>query len=144
MLAGVLAGLAGSAALNVVTYLDMALRGRPSSGTPDETVRRLAGATHLWLGPEDRAANRRAGLGPILGHLSGVATAVGYAVLVRRRMPLPVAATLLGAGALVGADTPMTVLRVTDPRSWSVTDWLSDVVPHLAYGLVAATTLERV
>jgi hypothetical protein len=37
----------------------------------------------------------------------------------------------------------MTVLGVTDPRSWSVTDWVSDLVPHLAYGAVAGGVLQR-
>lgn len=37
----------------------------------------------------------------------------------------------------------MTVLGVTDPRSWSVGAWVSDVVPHLAYGAVTAAVLRR-
>jgi hypothetical protein len=32
----------------------------------------------------------------------------------------------------------MIVLRITDPRSWGLTGWLSDVVPHVAYGAVTA------
>lgn len=142
LVAGLLAGLAGSSALNIVTYADIALRARPVSGTPDETVKRLAGAAHLALGPEDRAANRRAGLGPLLGYLSGVSTAVGYALLVRKPLPVPLAAVLLGAAAIVGSDVPITLLKITDPRTWSVADWVSDVVPHLAYGLAAAATLQ--
>ncbi|MFB9238329.1 hypothetical protein ACFFWC_22690 [Plantactinospora siamensis] len=143
LLSGTLAGLAGSSALNVVTYLDMAVRARPTSSTPEETVRRLADTAHVPLGPEDRAANRRAGLGPLLGYVSGVATAVGYALLVRRRLPVPVAAGLLGVGAMVGSDAPIAALRVSDPRTWSAGSWLSDLVPHLAYGLAAAVTLDR-
>jgi len=30
-------------------------------------------------------------------------------------------------------------LGVTDSRHWSVDDWLTDIVPHVAYGAVAAT-----
>ncbi|MDQ1620983.1 MAG: hypothetical protein QOE19_3552, partial [Actinomycetota bacterium] len=26
------------------------------------------------------------------------------------------------------------------PRTWSAVDWVADVVPHLAYGLVTALT----
>lgn len=142
MLPGLLAGLAGSSALNVVTYLDIAVRARPSSNTPEETVQRLAGAAHVPLGPEDRAANRRAGLGPLLGYLSGVATAVGYALLIRRRLPTPVAAGMLGAGAMAGSDLPIALLRISDPRTWSAGSWVSDIVPHLAYGWAAAATLD--
>jgi hypothetical protein len=36
----------------------------------------------------------------------------------------------------------MTVLGVTDPRAWSLVDWISDVVPHLAYGAVVKATLD--
>ena len=36
----------------------------------------------------------------------------------------------------------MTVLGITDPRTWSATDWLSDVVPHLAYATVVKATME--
>jgi hypothetical protein len=35
----------------------------------------------------------------------------------------------------------MTALGVTDPRSWDATSWLSDVIPHLAYGAVTAAVL---
>ena len=37
----------------------------------------------------------------------------------------------------------MTALGVDDPRSWSASSWLSDLVPHLAYGAVAAAIFER-
>ena len=46
------------------------------------------------------------------------------------------------AGVLVAANGPMTVLGVTDPRTWSATDWISDLVPHLAYGAVVKTTMD--
>jgi hypothetical protein len=36
----------------------------------------------------------------------------------------------------------MAVLGITDPRNWSTTEWLSDVVPHLAYGVVVTTTMD--
>jgi hypothetical protein len=36
----------------------------------------------------------------------------------------------------------MTVLGVTDPRTWSAVDWISDLVPHLAYGAVMTRTLD--
>jgi hypothetical protein len=36
----------------------------------------------------------------------------------------------------------MAGLGVTNPRSWSTADWVSDVVPHLAYGLVTALTYD--
>ena len=35
----------------------------------------------------------------------------------------------------------MTVLGVTDPRTWAATDWVADVIPHLAYGVLTAVVL---
>ncbi|PWI45743.1 hypothetical protein [Streptomyces sp. ICBB 8177] len=45
-LIGAAAGAAGTTTLNAVTYLDMALRGRPSSDTPQLAVERLTDAAH--------------------------------------------------------------------------------------------------
>jgi hypothetical protein len=42
---------------------------------------------------------------------------------------------------MVAANGPMTALKGTDPRTWSVSDWASDVVPHLVYGTVTSATL---
>jgi hypothetical protein len=53
-----------------------------------------------------------------------------------------VGVALTTAGVLVAANGPMTVLGVTDPRTWSATDWASDLVPHLVYGLVVKTTMD--
>jgi hypothetical protein len=36
----------------------------------------------------------------------------------------------------------MTVLGVTDPRTWSAADWLADVVPHAMYALAATATFD--
>jgi hypothetical protein len=43
---------------------------------------------------------------------------------------------------MVVGNGPMTLLRVTDPRAWSATDWAADVLPHLSYAVSAAATLE--
>ncbi|HEX2771604.1 MAG TPA: hypothetical protein VHN18_04135 [Micromonosporaceae bacterium] len=138
------AGAAGGTALNVVTYLDMAIRGRPASQTAEETVRRLADRSHVDLGPDEQAANRRSGLGPLLGNVAAIGTAVIFGAAARnRRIPIPAAAPLLGAGAMVAANAPLTALRVTDPRTWSRTDWVADIVPHIVYGVVTAAVWHR-
>ncbi|SCL24052.1 hypothetical protein GA0074692_1695 [Micromonospora pallida] len=144
MVDGMIAGAAGTAALNTVSYLDMVVRGRPASSTPDDTVDRLAGVAHVDLGADGRAPNRRAGLGALLGYGLGVGAGAAFAMLARRRRIAPtVAVTLLGAGVMALSDGTMTALGVTDPRRWSRTDWLSDLVPHLAYGVAAAATWYR-
>ncbi|GAA4146700.1 hypothetical protein [Actinomadura keratinilytica] len=134
---GLIAGAVGTGALNVATYLDMAARARPASGTPEETVRRLARGAGVGLGEGERAGNREAGLGPLLGYATGLGAAVAYGPLARR-LPWPVGAVVLTALAMAGSIGPMAALGVTDPRRWSAADWASDVVPHLAYGVAAA------
>jgi hypothetical protein len=37
---------------------------------------------------------------------------------------------------MAASDVPVARLGISDPRTWSAADWLSDVLPHLAYGLV--------
>ena len=70
---GAAAGAAGTTALNAVTYLDMAVRGRPSSSTPEDTVEALSERTHLPVPGEGEVHdNRVAGLGPLTGLLAGV------------------------------------------------------------------------
>lgn len=140
---GLVAGAAGTAALNLITYLDIALRGRPPSTTPERSARRLADLAGVDLGEGDRAENRTTGLGALLGYATGLASAAGYAIVTRGRLPRPVNAAALTGLALLGSNAPMTALGITDPRRWSASDWVSDVVPHLAYGMVAATALRQ-
>jgi hypothetical protein len=137
---GAAAGAAGTTALNAVTYLDMAFRGRPASSTPEQTVEKLAQVVHTDVpGDDETRSNRLSGLGP----LTGVATGVGVGALAglaarSTALSTPVLAGVVGGAAMVGSNGPMTVLGITDPRTWSASSWISDVVPHLAYGLVTA------
>jgi hypothetical protein len=143
ILRGAAAGAAGTTALNAVTYLDMALRGRPASDTPEQTVARIAEVIHVGIpGEGAKRSNRLSGWGALSGLAAGVAVGMAYGAwhsVVGRpgRVTGPMLAT---GGALVVGNGPMTALGLTDPRSWSLPDWLSDVVPHVAYGWVTATT----
>jgi hypothetical protein len=141
LVSGLVAGAAGTTALNAVTYLDMAIRGRPASSTPEQSVERLTDLAGIDLGDEPRAANRRAGLGPLLGYATGIGTAVAYAMFARRRRNSALSAAALTVAAMAASNAPMTLLGLTDPRRWSAADWASDIVPHAAYGAVAALTL---
>ena len=150
LVAGLAAGAAGTTALNLVTYLDMVVRARPASTTPETTVRRteeMAGVELAPQGPDsDEASNRRSGLGALLGIAAGLGTGAAYG-LVRRRLsgvPLPVLGAGLGIAVNVGTTGPMAALGVTDPRNWSGSSWLSDLVPHLAYGLVTACVYDMI
>lgn len=53
------------------------------------------------------------------------------------------AAGVLGAGVMTMTDGSITALGISDPRTWRRSDWISDIVPHLAYGLTAAATWNR-
>ena len=141
---GALAGAAGTTALNAVTYLDMAVRGRGSSSTPQQTVETLAEKACVQIpGDEETEQNRVSGLGPLLGILTGIGTGAALGVLYAgRRPPLAVGAVLAAVGAMAGSDAPMAALGISDPRSWSATDWISDAVPHAAYGVVTAAALD--
>jgi hypothetical protein len=146
LLAGAAAGAAGTTALNTVTYLDMALRGRPASSVPEQTVDTLADRAGLSIpGDEETRGNRLSGLGALTGLLAGVGVgaALGGVRAAGWRPGLLGSTAAAGLAALLAGNGPMTVLGVTDPRSWSRTDWVSDIVPHLAYGAVAAGVLQQ-
>lgn len=144
LLLGLAAGAAGTTALNVVTYLDVVVRARGASSTPEDTAAKLATKLGIDIpGDEDQRANRIAGLGPLIGIAAGVGVgaAVGLARTRGFRPPLPLAGILTGGLAMATADAPMAVLGVSDPRTWAPADWLSDAVPHLVYGVVTTVVL---
>ncbi|RBY92389.1 hypothetical protein DQ244_07155 [Blastococcus sp. TBT05-19] len=142
---GAAAGAAGSTALNAVTYLDMAVRGRASSSTPEDTVEKLSDEAHVPIpGDDETRQNRLQGLGPLIGLVAGVGvgTVGGLARAAGYLSAKPVGVALTTAGVMVAANGPMTVLGVTDPRTWSAKDWISDIVPHLAYGVVVKNVID--
>ncbi len=145
-LAGAAAGAAGTTALNALTYLDMAVRGRPSSSTPQQTVEALSEATHVPVpGEGDTRDNRLAGLGPLTGLVTGIGVGVllGLGRAAGWRPRWAVAAAAGTVAAMAGSDGPMAVLGVTDPRTWPASSWAADLGPHLGYGVVTALVLDR-
>jgi hypothetical protein len=141
---GAVAGAAGTTALNGVTYLDMAVRGRPASDIPQQAVEAVANRSGRPIpGDGEDRQNRLTGLGSLGGIATGMAIGV-VAGLVRpglARLPGPLAAVGLGLAAMAVTDGSLVRLGLTDPRTWSATDWASDVVPHLAYGAMTYLTL---
>jgi len=141
---GAAAGAAGTTMLNAVTYLDIVLRGRPESSTPKDTAATIAEDVHITIpGNEDERGNRLGGAGALTGILVGVG--VGAVLGAARtigwrpgRFGTTAAAT---AVAFAGSNVPMTVLGITDPRTWKAQDWMSDIVPHVAYGAVTGAVL---
>jgi hypothetical protein len=150
-LKGLLAGAAGTVALDIASYADMALRGRPPSNAPSKMVSTLANMLHLPLssqgvGAQDPTAqNRESGLGALLGYINGLGTGVVYSLLRSQRdeeVSLPLAGTLVGMGAMAASDVPLVMLKVSDPKTWGASGWISDIIPHLIYGFVTVATYE--
>ncbi len=140
ILAGAAAGAAGTTALNLITYLVMTVRGRGASSTPADTVETLSDKVHVDVpGTGDTRANRVSALGALTGILSGIG--IGAALGLGWRPGPVVSGAAATLGALVGTNAPMTMLGVTDPRTWPLDSWVSDVAPHLGYGVVTAAVI---
>lgn len=147
---GAAAGAAGTTVLNAVTYLDMAVRGRPSSTSPErlvETVAEKAGVT--VPGDDDTRTNRLQSLGPLSGSVVGVTVGVAAGILAQlsrrsgREVPAPVAVVLIAAAAMALSDVPLKVLGISDPATWAPKDWAADIIPHLAYGAATYAALKE-
>ena len=102
----------------------------------------LIGA-HLPTDPGKKAAVET-GHGSVLGMLVGLSVGVTLGAL-RRSGRLRGPATTVGSAwvlVMLAGDAPMTVLGVTDPRTWSAVGWATDILPGAAYTLAAAATLQ--
>lgn len=146
---GLVAGAAGTTALDVTTYLDMVLRGRPPSTVPSDTARRLAERAGIDAldGDDQQTQHRRAGVGAVLGYADGLLAGAAYgASRSIVRAPIAVGGVALAALTLfVGEGTAVRV-GATDWSRWSTAEWLADLVPRLVYGMVTAAAfamLER-
>lgn len=150
LLLGAVAGAAGTLALDITSYADMALRGRPSSSTPAELVRKIAekaGVSDLAK-PDGEASdaikNRRTALGALSGYAVGIAVGTLYGALDLRSQKIPpvVGSAVAGAAAMAASDVSAASLGVTDPKTWGATGWIADIVPHAAYGAITAYVYE--
>ena len=150
VLLGVIAGAAGNLTLEIVTYGDMLLRGRAASGVPAKMAGILAdefGIEALSSASNgSQADNRRSAAGALLGYALGVGLGGAYG-LVRPglgQMSTPLAGVAVGLAAMTAADASYAVTGASDPKTWTVTDWISDLVPHIIYGLVTVATYETI
>lgn len=168
IVAGLAAGAAGTLALNVAGYFDMLVRGRSASTLPGDVAGRLADEIGLPLDfdldvddavaeagddsedddrdVDQRVANRQEALGALLGYANGLGIGVAYGIvrLVLPRPPAWLAGALLGGLAMAASDYPSTRLGLTDPQTWTSADWLADIVPHMAFGVVTAATFDAI
>jgi hypothetical protein len=134
---GLLAGATGVSMLHIATYLDMAIRGRPPSTVPEQAVDKLAGQVGISLGEGQAADARRTALGALGGFATGISAGGVYGAVapVLGWLPQLVRSVGLGLGVMAWTAAGNARLGVSDPRTWSATDWLEDLVPHVAYGV---------
>jgi hypothetical protein len=143
---GAASGAAGTVALDITTYADMALRGRGSSDAPGTLVKKLAESFGIdaLTSDDETSANRRSGVGALLGYVNGIGVGKAFGIL-RPSMPgVPslLAALAVGGAAMAISDVPMVRLGVTDPKTWGTAGWLSDIIPHVVYGIVVVATFD--
>jgi len=148
VVAGLIAGAAGTAALNIVTYADMVLRGRPASETPAKLAGILAGKAGVNLNGgehgktgEEQEQSRQEGLGSLLGYVTGVGVGTLLGPMLGK-MPRPLLGVTLGIAAMAASDLPIAAFGVNDPKEWAASDWATDLIPHLVYGFVTAAVYE--
>ena len=144
---GLLAGAAGTLALDTYTYGDIFATARPASDLPATTVRKIAERTHLepLLGDDGPPPNRRTGAGALLGYGVGLGAGVVYAAVrpALRALPWPLAGALLGLSTLLVSEGSATALGATDWRTWTPSQWAADIVPRTLYGVTVAYVIER-
>jgi hypothetical protein len=150
LLLGAIAGAAGNLTLEIVTYGDMLLRGRAASSVPANTVRILADEFGIEALSSEASGElvetRRSAAGALLGYALGIGLGGAYG-LVRpglRRASTPLAGVAVGLAAMTAADASYAVTGSSDPRTWTIADWISDLVPHMVYGLVTVATYESI
>lgn len=148
ILIGTIAGSAGTATLNIVTNLDMVVRGRPASGVPATIAGEMAaraGVEQLSTENEsDAAQNRQSGAGALMGVLVGLGIGAAYGTVrpFASGVPTPLMGATLGLAAMAASDVPAATFNATDPKTWGANEWLSDLIPHLLYGFVTAAVYE--
>lgn len=128
---GLLAGLAGTAAMTVAQRIGMSLMGREASTTPAEAVKKVFGLETRDEAAEERlAALAHWGYGTTWGAARGVAAAAGLG---------PLAASLAHFVAVWGTEQVMMPgLELSPPATeWSAEQVAEDIVYHAVYAAAA-------
>ncbi|HEY0380658.1 MAG TPA: hypothetical protein VGC72_00420 [Candidatus Elarobacter sp.] len=143
---GAVAGAAATSALNIATYLDIAVRGRGESDVPSKMVKNVAEAAGMGAlaSDDDATQHRRSGIGALLGYADGVGVGIAYGALrpAMRGVPVLLAAVVAGAAAMAVSDVSIAASGASDPRTWGAADWAADAIPHLVYGLALALSFD--
>ncbi|GAC1383787.1 MAG: hypothetical protein NVS4B8_07400 [Herpetosiphon sp.] len=147
IVAGLVAGAAGTAALNIATYADMAIRGRAASEVPEKLAGTLVETVGIDLDGEGKQAketgkNRRSAIGALLGYATGLGMGAAYALARPNTVSIPVAGILVGLSTMAASDVPAIVSGATDPATWGTSGWLWDTAFHLVFGVTTVVTYE--
>lgn len=143
---GILAGAAGTTALNAYGYLKQGLAGTPSSNSPQQSAKAVAEAAGIEIpGRGDELENRVEGFGPLTGYAVGlgVGAIAGGIRGLGVKIPIWLAPAVVGLGAMAISDGAMTALKLTNPKTWTTLSVLQDAAPHLIYGAVTTLALHR-
>jgi hypothetical protein len=143
---GAIAGAAGTVALNVSTYADIAVRGRGESDVPSKMIKNMAEAAGLGAlaSDDETTAHRRSGIGALFGYADGLGVGVAYGLLrpALRGVPVLLMAVAAGGAAMALSDIVIAASGASDPRTWAAADWATDAIPHLVYGLALALSFD--
>src|SRR5204862_1055778 len=111
ILVGAAAGAIGTVALNVATYLDMTVRGRPSSEVPAKVAEKITETAGVSLtvpdepDAEQKEKNRAQGLGALMGFGIGIGIGAAYGIVhgLLDEAPLPLVGAALGGAAMAAS-----------------------------------------
>lgn len=150
MVYGALAGAAGSAVLDITTYADMAIRGRPPSELPQKMVKEIAHRAHVspFDKPDEQLSesdkHRETAFGALLGYADGLSVGAAYGAMrpAMRNVSWFWAGVALAVLTMTLSEGSATALKQTDPRKWGLSGWIGDLVPRFVYGWVTALTFD--
>lgn len=146
MVLGTLAGASGKVAIDITTFTDMLVRGRPASPMPAEVIRKLAQKASIepLEKPDDEASaqtkHRRSALGALSGFGVGLALGAVYGTIrpAMAGVPVVAAGVVLGLCAMAATDVPATTLHAAKASERTAVAWASDILAHMSYGIVTA------
>jgi hypothetical protein len=124
--------------MEIVSYLDMLVRGRAASDQPQQLGDRIS--ERMEVGQADTPADRsrRQALGNLVGYVDGLLLPTALALVGARSWSFGAHTAALAIGAMIGSSALPVALGITDPRRWTLDDWLTDLWPHIGYGVGAA------
>ena len=142
LLYGAASGAAGTAALNALTYVDIAVRDREPSDLPA----RMAGVLAKKAGIDLQSKNRREAFGALLGYADGFFAGALLGLVRPASRGVSPAAVAIGLTALTMLLSEGTATRFgqTNPAQWSAADWASDIAFRMVYGLVACAVFDSI